>query len=171
MSQVLARITLDPKSRQVRDIDLRQKHFRFKCRRCAALCCRLGGPMLVRRDIERMTKAGHQPKNFLQPAGSKSRSPSAMGGSLRSEEDGSCIFLGFHTNQTRYECSIYECRPALCRLYPFGFEKESSDTILLTFIPCCRGWNNPDGEVVDERFITSNLLAPLLEVAESLRSR
>jgi len=89
-----------------------------------------------------------------------------MHGSLRNRKDGSCIFLKFDAKQNRYECSIYDFRPILCRLYPFDFDRVGSNIIVLKFIPCCRGLNNPNGKLVDEKFITNHLLAPLLEAIE-----
>jgi Fe-S-cluster containining protein len=88
-------------------------------------------------------------------------------GSLKNREDGACIFLKFDAKQNRYECSIYGFRPILCRLYPFDFDLVGPNSIVLKFIPCCRGLNNPDGELVDEGFITNNLLAALLERLET----
>jgi len=86
-----------------------------------------------------------------------------MRGILKNKEDGSCIFLKFKAEKNRYECLIYDFRPALCRLYPFDFDWISPDTIVLRFIPCCRGLNNHDGESVDEEFITIHLVNTLLE--------
>ena len=105
-------------------------------------------------------------KDFLEPANSEFKGMSIMRGCLKNREDGSCIFLKFDAGQNRYECSIYDFRPILCRLYPFDFDRVSSNIIVLKFIPCCRGLNNPDGKLVDERFIANHLLAPLLEAIE-----
>jgi Fe-S-cluster containining protein len=167
LREVLAKITLDSKSRQIRDLSLLQKRFRFKCKRCGTFCCRLGGPELTGKDIERIEKAGCHVKDFLEPANSKFRGTPLMSGSLKNREDGACIFLVFDAKQNRYECSIYDFRPILCRLYPFDFQRISTDSIVLKLIPCCRGLNNPDGKLVDERFINKHLLAPLLERLET----
>lgn len=105
-------------------------------------------------------------KDFLEPVNSKFKALSVMHSSLRNREDGSCIFLKFDSEQNRYECSIYDFRPVLCRLYPFDFDRVDPNIIILKFIPCCRGLNNPDGELVDEKFIVNHLLAPLLEATE-----
>jgi Fe-S-cluster containining protein len=86
-----------------------------------------------------------------------------MRGGLKNKEDGSCIFLKFDAEKNRYECLIYDFRPALCRLYPFDSERASHSSIILKFIPCCRGLNNPDGELVDEEFINNHLLDALLD--------
>jgi len=163
LREVLAKITLDSKSRQIRDLSLLQKRFRFKCKRCATFCCRLGGPKLTRKDIERIEEAGYHVKDFLEPVNREFKGLPVMCGCLRNREDGACIFLKFDAEQNRYECSIYDLRPVLCRLYPFDFGRVGSNIIVLKFIPCCRGLNNPDGKLVDERFIANHLLDPLLE--------
>lgn len=166
MKEVLAEITLDSKSRKIRDLFLLNKHFRFKCTRCATFCCQLGGPKLTKGDVERIKKAGYRENLFLEPA-NKSESLSAMRSSLKNGEDGSCVFLTSDPEHRRYECSIYDFRPVLCRLYPFNFDRVDSNTITLKFIPCCRGLNNSDGETVNERFIANHLLTTLIEAMES----
>lgn len=166
MKEVLAEITLDSKSRKIRDLSLLNKHFRFKCTRCATFCCQLGGPKLTKRDVKRIKKAGYRENLFLEPA-NKSESLSAMRSSLKNGEDGSCVFLTSDPEHRRYKCSIYDFRPVLCRLYPFNFDRVDSNTITLKFIPCCRGLNNSDGETVNERFVANHLLTTLLEAMES----
>ena len=167
MKEVLAEITLDSKSRKIRDLSLLNKHFRFKCIRCATFCCRLGGPKLTKRDVERIRETGYCEKFFLEPMNSESESLSIMRNSLKNREDGSCVFLKSDPEHKRYECSIYDFRPVLCRLYPFNLVRVDSNTIALKLIPCCRGLNNLDGEPVNERFIANHLLTPLLEAIES----
>ena len=157
---------MDSKTRQIRDLSLLQKRFRFKCKRCATFCCRLGGPKLTRNDIERIEEAGYHVKDFLEPANSEFKAMPFTRGSLKNREDGACIFLKFDAKQNRYECSIYDLRPILCRLYPFDFDRVGTNSIVLKFIPCCRGLNNLDGKLVDERFINKHLLAPLLEAID-----
>lgn len=163
MREVLARIRVNSKSRLIRDISLLQKGFRFKCKRCAAFCCRLGGPKLSQKDIERIEEAGYNMKDFLEPVESEFKGESVMRGSLKNREDGVCIFLKSLEKNNRFECSIYNIRPVLCRLYPFDFEKVGSITVLLKFIPCCRGLNIPDGELVDEKWIKSNIVVPVFD--------
>ncbi len=164
LNETLARITINSETKQVKDLSLHQKHLRFKCRRCAIFCCRLGGPWLTGKDIERIKQAGYDTKDFLEPAlNSKFNDLPIMRGSLKNKKDGSCVFLKFDAEKSRYECLIYDFRPALCRLYPFDFERISPSAIALKFIPCCRGLNDPDGELVDEEFINNHLLDALLE--------
>jgi len=171
LNETLARITINSETGQIKDLSLHQKYLRFKCRRCAIFCCRLGGPWLTGKDIERIKQAGYDAKDFLEPASnSKFKSLLTMHGSLKNKEDGSCVFLKFDAEKDRYECLIYDFRPVLCRLYPFGFERISSNSIMLKLIPCCRGLNNPDGELVDKGFITNHLLDAMLEFLEDVKS-
>ena len=103
-------------------------------------------------------------KDFFEPASNNEfKGLPIMRGSLKNREDGSCIFLKFDVGKDRYECSIYDFRPALCRLYPFDFDRVSPGSVVLKLIPCCRGLNNPEGELVDEEFINDHLLDALLE--------
>jgi len=124
----------------------------------------LGGPWLTGRDVERIKQAGYDAKDFLEPALNNNFKGLPMLGSLKNNEDRSCIFLKFDAEKNCYECSIYDFRPVLCRLYPFDFERIGPNSIVLKLIPCCRGLNNPDGELVDEKFISNQLLDALLEV-------
>lgn len=149
MEGTLAKIVIDPKTKQIMDTTFYKRNFRFKCKRCATFCCKLGGPNLSEKDIQRIKKAGHIKDDFLE---------------LGKRNDGSCIFLRFNGILKIYECTIYDIRPVLCRIYPFDFEKINSNSFLLEFIPCCKGLNSPDGELVDERFISNHLLDAILEI-------
>ena len=119
--------------------------------------------MLTSKDIERIEEKGYRVKDFLEPTNSELKSMPFTRGTLKNREDGACIFLKFDAKQNRYECSISDFRPILCRFYPFDFDMVGPDSIVLKYIPCCRGLNNLDGELVDENFITKNLRAALLE--------
>ena len=160
----IVRIFFDPKTRQILDITICEEHARFECQRCATFCCKLGGPKLTKKDIQRIEQAGYSPRKFLNPFKGRSNRSSTFQGSLKSRDDGSCVFLEFDPERGNYECSIYDSRPALCRLYPFDFEKIDSKSIVLRLIPCCRGLNNPDGELVDERFIVSHMLDAIFDL-------
>jgi Fe-S-cluster containining protein len=168
MNDVVAVITLDSQNRKIADLKLAQKQFRFKCKRCAALCCKLGGPMLTRKDAESIEDAGYPMKDFLEPINRDNKGAPKVYGSLKSREDGSCIFLQQDIEQNCFRCGIYDFRPALCRLYPFSFERLGSNRIALRFIPCCRGLNNPEGKVLDGEFVSSHLLEQLLEAMKLL---
>ena len=165
MNKVLAIITLDSKTNTIADLTLEQKRFRFKCKRCATLCCKLGGPALTRKDSEQIENKGYSAKDFLEPV-SRDTSPPFPYGNMKNREDGSCIFLEFDSKLDFYKCNIYEFRPLLCRLYPFSFETVDSKRIALKFIPCCRGLNNHDGEHLNEKFFSAHLLEPLRETVK-----
>jgi Fe-S-cluster containining protein len=164
MNDVVAVITLDSQDKKIIDLKLAQKQFRFKCKQCATLCCKLGGPVLTRKDTELIEAAGHPIIDFLEPT--KSEGASAMYGSLKSREDGSCIFLQQDTERDGFKCGIYDFRPTLCRLYPFSFERLDTNRIALRYIPCCMGLNNQEGKVLDREYVSSHLLEPLLEAME-----
>jgi Fe-S-cluster containining protein len=169
MNDVVAVITFDSKSRKITELKPTQKHFRFKCRRCATLCCKLGGPVLTRKDVEVIEDAGYPVKCFLEPVNRDLKGLPPVCGGLKSREDGSCIFLKFDVERNCHKCGIYDFRSALCRLYPFSFESLGSNSIALKIIPCCMGLNNQDGELLDENFVSNNLLESLLESMELLQ--
>ena len=123
--------------------------------------------MLTRKDIERIEEMGYCVKDFLEPTNSELKSIPSTYGSLKNREDGACIFLKFDAKQNRYECSIYDFRPIFCRFYPFDFDLVGHNSIVSKYIPCCRGLNTLDGDLVDEKFITKNLLAALFERLET----
>ncbi len=160
----IARILLDPKTKQILDITLYEENLRFECRRCATFCCKLGGPKLTKKDIQRIEHAGYRRKAFLDSFKGRFKGSLTFLGNLRSREDGSCIFLKFNPEKNNYECSIYNFRPALCKLYPFDSYKMNPQSIMLRLIPCCRGLNNPNGELVNEKFIISSLLDAIFDL-------
>jgi Fe-S-cluster containining protein len=148
----VAEVSIEPKTGNVRHIVLFGNNLRFKCRRCATFCCKLGGPRLSLKDVEQLKKAGLTRAEFLE----------AANGRLRSTVSGSCVLLKFDSQKRFYECTVYPYRPALCRLYPFHVEKTSSDTLVLKLLPC-RGINRRVGAIIDERFLIGNVLALLLD--------
>jgi len=161
----IAEAALNPKTKRITKMSFHQKHLRFRCQRCATFCCKLGGPKLTQRDIERIRQAGHPVEDFLQPlSNNKFKGLPIMCGNLKNREDGSCIFLKFDEEKRIYECSIYNIRPALCRLYPFDFEKVGPYSLVLKLIPCCRGLNDPHGELVNKEFVTSHILYAILDL-------
>ena len=165
MNDVVAVITLDSKNRKIDDLTITQQ-FRFKCKRCAALCCKLGGPVLTKKDVKGIEAAGYPVKDFLEPVNRNIKGSPLVYGGLKNREDGSCIFLNFDVELNCFKCSIYDFRPALCRLYPFSFESLGSNRIALKYIPCCSGLNNAEGELLDKKFVSRHLLEPLLEAME-----
>ena len=123
--------------------------------------------MLTRKDAELIDAAGYHVKDFLEP--NNGDADSLIVGSLKTEADGSCVFLKLGAEQNCFQCSIYDYRPTLCRLYPFRFESLGSNHVALKFIPCCMGLNNPEGKVLDKQYVSDHLLEPLLEAMTMLQ--
>jgi len=93
-------------------------------------------------------------EEFLEPVSTnKFRGLSIMCGRLKSKGDGSSVFLSFDVEKNVYECSIYDVKLALCRLYPFDFEIMDSNFFMLKLIPCCKGLCKRDGELVHKNFV------------------
>jgi len=149
----IAKISFKPRTRNVKNITFFIRNLRFKCKRCATFCCKLGGPTLSLNDAERLKKAGYKEVEFLDDAH----------GSLKNKADGSCVFLQIDKERHFCECSVYDSRPVLCRLYPFHFEKISSNSFMLKILPC-RGINRRYGELIDEKFILTHLCDALHDV-------
>jgi len=146
----IAQISFELRTHNVKNITFFIRNLRFKCKRCATFCCKLGGPTLSLKDVERLKKAGYKEVEFFDGAH----------GSLKSKADGSCVFLQLNKERHFSECSVYDSRPALCRLYPFHFEKISPNSFMLKILPC-RGINRRYGELIDKKFIITHLLDAL----------
>jgi len=149
----IAQISFEPGTRNVNNITFFIRNLRFKCKRCATFCCKLGGPTLSLKDVERLKKAGHKEAEFLDGAH----------GSLKNRADGSCVFLQLDKERHFCKCSVYDSQPVLCMLYPFHFEKISPCSFMLKILPC-RGINRRYGELVDERFVIAHLLDALQDL-------
>lgn len=156
MDDILANITIDQK-RGIIKITIIQNKFKFGCVRCADLCCKLGGPELTEKDIERIEKAGYDTKDFLNPKGQYKIKLENITGALKTKQDGTCIFLKYDNKKNCYKCNIYEYRPTLCKLYPFRIESLEDNQIAFKFIPCCKGLNNPAGKFLDRNFYIEKL--------------
>jgi len=88
-------------------------------------------------DVDYIEQAGYRLEEFLESVPiNEFKGLPIICGRLKSKEDGSCIFLSFDAERNIYECSIYEVKPALCRLYPFDFERINSNFFMLKLIPC-----------------------------------
>ena len=157
LKENIARVQLDPKTGQFLDVRLFQKNLRFRCRRCAVYCCRLGGPCLTRDDIEQIESVGHKTSEFVEDSKNKYGNRFPMANAMKNRKDGSCIFLRTGKKKSTYECTIYEIRPILCRLFPFEIKRIENDSFLLKVLPC-NGLNDADGKLVDERFVVKHLL-------------
>jgi len=167
LKENIARVTVDLETRQILEIHLYERNLRFKCKRCAIYCCKLGGSSLTKKDIEQMESAGYDINEFIEPTKRQYENFPLMPSMVKGKKDGSCIFLRMDEKGNFYECSIYDDRPVLCRLYPFDFERINVNSLLLRIIPCCKGLNNADGELVDERFIAKHLLENILKLMTS----
>lgn len=158
LKENIAEVKLDPETGQFLDIRLFEKSLRFKCKRCAIYCCKLGGPCLTKEDIEQIESGGHKTSEFVEDSKRKYGNHSLITSAMKNRKDGSCIFLRTDAKRNAYECSIYEIRPILCRLYPFEIKTINTDSFLLKIIPCCNGLNDADGELVNKRFVVKHLL-------------
>jgi Fe-S-cluster containining protein len=152
----IARVKLDSESGQFSDIRLFEKSFRFKCKRCAIYCCKLGGPCLTKGDIEQIESAGYRINEFAKDSKRK-YGELPVTSAMKNKKDGSCIFLRTDEKRNTYKCSIYEIRPTLCRLFPFEIKRIDINSFLLRILPC-NGLNDADGELVNKRFIVKHLL-------------
>ncbi|MEJ2272487.1 MAG: YkgJ family cysteine cluster protein [Candidatus Bathyarchaeota archaeon] len=152
MDYILAIITQDQKGEKNK-VDIIQEEFKFRCKKCADLCCKLGGPELTKNDLEKIKNAGHNSKDFFDPKKHINNNLRKTIGSLKTKQDGSCIFLQCNIEIKLIKCRIYDFRPTLCRIYPFRIENFGSNRIVFKYIPCCKGLNNPKGKNLDRNFI------------------
>ena len=157
MNDILAIFTLNKKTKKASNLLITQKQFRFKCKRCAALCCKLGGPELLEHDVKKIEATGYSRKDFLEPSKKTGFNLTRAVGALKTREDGSCVFLTQNSNMECINCSIYEVRPVLCRIYPFTIERLDQNKMAIKFIPCCKGLNNPEGKILEEKFFSRKL--------------
>jgi Fe-S-cluster containining protein len=152
----IARVRIDPESGQFLDIRLFEKGLRFKCRRCAVYCCKLGGPCLTKEDIEQIESAGYKTSEFVEDSKRK-YGELLMTSAMKNREDGSCTFLRTDEKRNTYECSIYAIRPIFCRLFPFEIKRMDLSSFLLNILPC-NGLSDADGELVNTGFFVKHLL-------------
>ena len=158
LSETIAKVSWDPETRKITEVAFFGKDFRFRCKRCAVFCCKLGGPRMRKGDVQRLRQAGREPVDFLDVVDDGSVELEGGGEHvMKQREDGSCVFLEYDSQTKVYRCSIYEFRPVLCRLYPFEFERTGVNTALLRVIPCCNGLSarecaSMDREIIDELF-------------------
>lgn len=159
MDEKIAEIFSSPKSYKKIRISFSKVTIKFKCKRCAVFCCKLGGPTVTKQDIERIIKAGYQTIDFLvQYKAYKFRKKCNNEVQFKQNGDGSCIFLEYEKRNNIHKCAIYDLRPEVCRMYPFEVEYTSSRKMELSFIPCCNGLNTSDGKPVDKDFIIRNFI-------------
>lgn len=154
MDDILAIVNLDQRKLKTKIVII-QKEFKFGCIRCSDLCCKLGGPELTERDVEKIKALGIE--DFLDPKKRINNNLQNTVGSLKTKKDGSCIFLQYDRKNSYSICNIYDARPTLCSLYPFRIEKLDSNQIAFKFIPCCKGLNKKKGKILDKKFFLENL--------------
>jgi Fe-S-cluster containining protein len=151
----IAEIGTDLQTSNIEYIRLFDNNLRFKCQRCGTFCCKLGGPRLSPKDIERLKKADLTTDEFLDTTNK----------CLKKTGSGSCTLLRLDPQKQFYECTVYSFRPLLCRLYPFHVEKTSPNRFLLKLLPC-KGINRSLGAIIDERFLVDNVLGLFLGARE-----
>jgi len=112
---------------------------------------------LTTEDMEQIESAGYKTSEFVEYSKREYGNHSLMTNAMKNRKDGSSIFLIKNEKRNTYECSIYEIRPMLCRLFPFGIERIDIGSFLLKILPC-NGLNDTNGELVNKRFIIKHLL-------------
>jgi Fe-S-cluster containining protein len=153
----IADISIEPKTKRIISLSFGGVHVGFRCQRCAVFCCKLGSPKLLTSDIKRLKQVGHSPSTFLNVKQT----------SLKNKEDGSCLFLSYNAEEGLHDCSVYNRRPTLCRLYPFRFEKSGPQSYTLNVIPCCNGLNTQNSEPVNTKFFVKFLQEILFDLVDS----
>ncbi|PVX26957.1 MAG: hypothetical protein CW716_04765 [Candidatus Bathyarchaeum sp.] len=169
MDGFVAILTLNSAATSVVDVSMGEKQYRFTCKRCASLCCSLGGPVITKKEAESIENTGLSSCGFIEPLTSGVNCSSLVVGGLKTRSDGSCVFLESDQTKNNRRCGIYSVRPALCRLYPFTFEQCGPDKVALKIIPCCLGLNSSEGQVVTENYILENVVGPLLDAMQVLQ--
>ena len=134
----------------VRPVKVNVRDLRFKCLRCAAFCCWLGGPVVSRKDINRLRRGVEKIDQLIETVDVGTRKARV----LSSKPNGQCILLS-KRSQNRYGCLAYEFRPDTCRSYPFRLIRKESR--LEVFVLPCRGLNRTCGRLVDEEFVREHL--------------
>jgi len=136
--------------KQVRTVKLNAEGLRFKCVRCAAFCCRLGGPVVTTRDLQRLREAVLEIDDITETV--------IVGTSrnkvLPSRPNGQCILLS-KDGPNKYRCLEYELRPDACRAYPFKLIRHGAHLTVLV-LPC-RGLSYRKGELINAGFINRYL--------------
>lgn len=159
MTDRIAEITINPHTQDITAVNFSKNSLKFKCQRCAVFCCKCGGPRLSLKDVENLKRSGK----------CSDLSVDAEDMTLKNAKDGSCTLLTVNADQQIYQCSVYNLRPTLCRLYPFRFERLGEHSFELNLIPCCNGLNVYGGEPIDERFFRKHLRKPFLDLLDHSR--
>jgi len=135
---------------RVKTVRLNAKGLRFSCVRCAAFCCRLGGPVVTTRDLQRLRAAVPEIDDLTETVLVGTNRNKV----LPSRSNGQCILLS-KDGPNRYRCLEYELRPEACRAYPFKLIRHGARLTVLV-LPC-RGLSYKEGELINARFINRYL--------------
>ena len=111
---------------------------------------------MTKEDIEQIESAGYKTSEFVEDSKRK-YGELLMTSAMKNRKDGSCIFLRTDEKRNMYECSIYEVRPILCRLFPFEIKRIDNGSFLFKILPC-NGLNDAGGELVNKEFVVKHLL-------------
>ena len=123
---------------------------RFICLRCGTFCCRLGGPVVTEKDLERL-------QSSIPNIDRLTKTIARGGDSVRvlvEKPNGECI-LFLREGRGKGVCSEYELRPDVCRAYPIRIIRKASH-YEVSLLPC-KGLNPDKGRVINERFIQRHL--------------
>jgi len=159
LKEKIAEITIDPKNKQILNVRFFERNLCFRCQRCAVYCCKLGGPTLTEDDLKRLKSVGYNISDYVEPVKRRYGDLLSAINAIRTKEDGACVFLKKDETNGIYKCEVYDARPFLCRLFPFELKKTGINSSLLRFIPCCRGLNCSNGDLVDESFVAGLVLS------------
>jgi len=136
--------------KQVRTVRFNVETLRFNCVRCAAFCCRLGGPVVTTRDLQRLRAAVPEIDDLTETVLVGTNRNKV----LPSRSNGQCILLS-KDGPNRYRCLEYELRPEACRAYPFKLIRHGAHLTVLV-LPC-RGLSYKEGKLINARFINRYL--------------
>jgi hypothetical protein len=92
MKDEIARVRIDSETGQFLDISLSEKGLRFRCKKCAIYCCKLGGPFLTKEDIAQIESVGYKACEFVEDSKRK-YGELLMTSAMKNREDGSRVFL------------------------------------------------------------------------------
>jgi len=108
MKKTLANITVDQKNKAIKQLRIKNQSLSFKCKRCAILCCKLGGPPITKKDAEILENSGYSLEQITEPLKRKFKLLPFNFRNLKNKNNGSCIFLEYDQEKNQFKCTIYE---------------------------------------------------------------
>jgi len=123
---------------------------RFECQRCGIFCCRLGGPVVSEKDLERLQRSIPGINRLTKTVGTEPDTVRV----LISKPNGECI-LFLRKGRQKGVCSEYGLRPNVCRTYPIQLVRKD-DRLKVSLHPCI-GLSRNRGKVINEKFIEKHL--------------